>query len=173
MSVSLASSSAHSVRDHAADADEPRLADRVLLVEDCEEDIFQFQRLLRRSSTNTALDIVTDGESAVTWLTERLAEHERGKIALPRGLFVDLRLPGIRGSEVLQWIRRQPPLNRALVVVWSSSIELRDIAEADRLGADLYVNKFPTLEQFTALLRVTDPRSLRPEVFGDHRGAVR
>jgi len=160
-------------RDDSAESSEPALADRVLLVEDSEDDIFQFQRLLRRASTDTALDIATDGESAVKWLDERLAEHASGKAALPRALFLDLRLPGMRGSEVLKWIRRQHPLDRALVVVWSSSIELRDIAEADRLGADLYVNKFPNAEQFTALMRVTDPRSLRPEVFGDHRGAVR
>jgi CheY-like chemotaxis protein len=151
----------------------PALADRVLLVEDCEDDIFQFQRLLRRASVDTALDVVTDGESAVRWLTERLAAHANGSVSLPRALFLDLRLPGMRGADVLRWIREQTPLDRALVVVWSSSVELRDIAEADRLGADLYVNKFPAVEQFAALMRVTDPRSLRPEVFGDHRGAVR
>jgi CheY-like chemotaxis protein len=79
----------------------------------------------------------------------------------------------MHGSEVLKWVRSQPQLDRALVVVWSSSIELSDIADAERLGADLYVNKFPDIEQFAALLRVSDPRSLRSEAHGGHRGPTR
>ena len=173
MAVSLAKPAPRGSREFTAEADAPSLADRVLLVEDCEDDVFQFQRLMRRASADTALDVVTDGETAVMWLQERLGAHANGQVSLPRALFLDLKLPGMAGSEVLQWIRHQSALDRALVVMWSSSHELRDIADADRLGADLYVNKFPTLEQFTALLRVSDPRSLHP-AFAEHgRGGLR
>ena len=146
----------------AADA-KPQFADRLLLIEDDENDVFQFQRMLRRVDAKLGLDVVTDGEAAIHWLSEKIAELHHGQQTLPRAIFVDLRLPGLRGSEVLRWIREQAVLDPVLVVVCSGSADLRDIAEAERLRADLYLTKFPPQEQFAALLKVHDPRLLRVE----------
>lgn len=140
------------------------MTNRLLLVEDDEEDIVHFQRLVRRADGALGVDVVTDGDTAIRWLAEKLAEADGDGAVLPRMIFVDLRLPGASGADVLRWIRAQPALDRTVAVVCSSSADARDITEAERSGADLYVTKYPDESEFAALLKVTDPRSLRMEL---------
>lgn len=142
------------------------LADRILLVEDNEDDVFLFRRLLGKTRLSMALDIVGDGETAIQWLSEILADLDCGRPVLPRAVFLDLKLPGVFGSEVLRWIRAQSAFDRTLVAVCSSSEEPRDVEEAERLKANVYVKKYPTLERMAALLTAPDPRTLPLELTG-------
>ncbi len=135
--------------------------DTILLVEDSEDDVFHFQRMVRQSGVNVQLDVVTDGNMAVTWLTGKMQDAAAGRGPLPRAVFLDLKLPGMAGLDILRWLRAQPALDPVLVVVCSWSSDLRDIAEAERLHADLYLAKYPPAEQFGALLRVRDRESIR------------
>jgi CheY-like chemotaxis protein len=131
----------------------PLLADRVLLVEDQEEDIELFRRALAKSGVSCGLDIVMDGETAICWLTEKLAEIGCGRAVLPRAIFLDLRLPGIDGSEVLRWIRAQPALTATTVVVCSVAVtERRDLTATQCLGADAFLAKSPRPETVAAVL---------------------
>jgi CheY-like chemotaxis protein len=142
----------------------PPLADRALLVEDCEEDIVLFRRLLGKANVRTALDVAMDGETAIRWLSEKIAEVACGRPALPRAVFLDLKLPGVSGSEVLRWVRAQPELERTLVAICSSSAAERDVEEAERLGAHVYLMKFPGAERLSAILAFADPRELPREL---------
>jgi two-component system, chemotaxis family, response regulator Rcp1 len=147
-------------KEKSADSFAPPLADRVLLVEDSEEDIVLFRRLLVRADVRVALDVAMDGETAIRWLSEKLAEVGCGRPVLPRAIFLDLKLPGASGSEVLRWIRAQPELERTLVAICSASTAERDLAEAESLGAHVYITKFPGPERLAAILAFSDPREL-------------
>jgi CheY-like chemotaxis protein len=149
-----------------ASSDVPPLADRLLLVEDCEEDVFLFRRLLGVVNRHVPLDVVTDGESAVQWLAEKIAEARAGRAVLPRTIFVDLKLPGMHGMEVLRWIRAEPAFDGALVAVCSASAEQSDISEASALHASAYVKKYPPADQLAALLAARDPHALPRELSG-------
>lgn len=135
------------------------LAERLLLIEDDEADVQLFRRLLTSTGDPVALDIATDGETAVGWLNEKLVEARTGHPALPRAIFVDLKLPGMCGMDVLRWIRSVPELDRTLVAVCSACAESRDIDQARDLHADLYVPKYPSLKDFAAILAITLRRS--------------
>jgi CheY-like chemotaxis protein len=148
----------------AADTPVPALADRVLLVEDCEEDITLFRRLLSKADARAALDVVMDGDTAIRWLTEKLADAPGGRPLLPRAVFLDLKLPGASGSEVLRWIRARPELERTLVAICSASTAERDVNEAERLGAHVYLTKFPGAERLAAILSFSDPREIPREL---------
>lgn len=140
------------------------LASRILLVEDNEDDVVLFQRLLRRAGANAGLDVITEGETAIHWLAEKITESNSTAAALPRVIFLDLRLPGIAGSDVLRWIRRQPALNGVFVVVCTSSSDARDVAEAERLGANIFVTKFPRVDELASMLKVTAEPTVRAEI---------
>lgn len=135
--------------------------DTILLVEDSEDDVFHFQRMVRQSGVKVQLDVVTDGDMAVKWLSGRMQDAEAGRAPLPRAVFLDLKLPGMAGLDILRWLRSQVVLDPVMVVVCSWSSDVRDIAEAERLRADLYLTKYPPADQFSALLRVRDRDSIR------------
>src|SRR5688572_29957896 len=94
-----------------------------------------------------------DGAHAITYLKERLAE---GDHALPLLLFLDLKMPGTDGFQVLDWIRRQPRLRRLLTVVLSSSEHSRDVDKAYALGAKTYFGKYPVASDMRTLFQLAN-----------------
>lgn len=150
--------------DSINSASEVPLAERLLLVEDDEADVQLFRRLLAGTGEQLGLDIVTDGETAVGWLTEKLAEARCGHPALPKAIFIDLKLPGMLGMDVLRWIRSVPELDRTFVAVCSAYAQPRDIDQARDLHADLYVPKYPSPQEFAALLAMDATANSAAEV---------
>jgi CheY-like chemotaxis protein len=135
----------------------------ILLVEDNDDDLFFFRRLIGKAGLNPSLSVATDGQQAVEQLKRLLPNGE-----LPRLIFLDLKLPLRGGFEVLQWIRSQPSLAGVVVAVLSSSAEARDVEQAYALGAQGYLVKYPDPAVFQEIFRLvaalpagTEPGSLR------------
>lgn len=120
----------------------------VLLVEDNDDDLFFFRRLIAKAGVSPSLAVATDGQQAVEHLKRSLAGGE-----VPRLMFLDLKLPLRGGFEVLQWVRTQPALAGMAVVVLSSSAEVRDIEQAYALGAQAYLVKYPEARVFQEIIR--------------------
>jgi CheY-like chemotaxis protein len=118
-----------------------------LLVEDSEDDVFLMKRALKNAGIVNPLYVAEDGQEAIDYLAGRGQYLDRAKHPLPALVFLDLKLPQIRGHDVLAWIREQPELENLVVVVLTSSSEPRDLKESYRLGANSYVVKPPTAEQ--------------------------
>jgi CheY-like chemotaxis protein len=142
------------------------LADRILLIEDAENDVVLLRRVLAKTGLAARLEVVTDGEMAIRWLTEQLADAENGRAVLPRAILLDLKLPGVSGLEVLRWIRAQSQLDRTIVGICSSSGIDAHVTEASGLGADAYLLKYPTPGQLTSLLAAPDRQSVAAEPLG-------
>jgi CheY-like chemotaxis protein len=111
----------------------------ILLVEDSEDDLFFFRRLFAKAGIEATLSVATDGQEAIDHLQAAITAGG----PLPHLVFLDLKLPLRRGTEVLQWIRAQPQLSRVAVVILSSSAEERDISQTEELGAQGYLVKYP------------------------------
>lgn len=119
----------------------------ILLVEDNDDDLFFFRRVLLKAGITAPLAVATDGQKAI----DHLNAPAHGA-TLPRIVFLDLKLPLKSGFEVLEWVRAQPSLSHVVVVILSSSAEARDIDQAFRLGAQGYLVKYPAPAVFRALL---------------------
>ena len=67
-------------------------------------------------------------------------------------IFLDLKMPGRNGFEVLEWLQTQPTLKSLRVVILSGSQEPADIDRARKLGAADYVVKPVAVERLRELL---------------------
>lgn len=113
----------------------------VLLVEDDPNDIRLTQRAFRMAGLNVSLQIVQDGDSAVSYLNGEAEYQNRDRYPFPILALLDLKLPRRSGHEVLSWVRQQPQIKRLPIVVLTSSKELVDINQAYDLGANAYLTK--------------------------------
>jgi CheY-like chemotaxis protein len=118
----------------------------ILVVEDNEDDVFAMQRALRGAGITHSVQIVTDGQRAMDYLSGAGSYSDRALYALPFLVFLDLKLPYVHGFEVLSWLRQQPGLAHVVAIVLTSSPEARDCTKAYTLGARTYLVKPPTAE---------------------------
>jgi CheY-like chemotaxis protein len=125
----------------------------ILLVEDNEDDVFLMQRAIKLAHIANPMLVVEDGQQAIDYLSGVGEYSDRARFPLPSIVFLDLKLPILRGHDVLAWIRSQSYLENLIVVVLTSSSEPSDLKEAYRLGANSYVVKPPTAEQLLELAK--------------------
>lgn len=114
---------------------------RILLVEDDPDDLALDLRVLRQAGLAGDVAIARTGNEAVDYLFGTGPFASRGGPADVDLVLLDLRLPGMDGLQVLQWIRASEKTRRLPVLVLSGSREDRDVAEAYRLGVQQYLVK--------------------------------
>lgn len=66
--------------------------------------------------------------------------------------FVDVKMTGMDGFDVLRWIRCQHTLDPIPVVMLSSADDPARLSEAREVGAQCYLAKFPTATQMHAVI---------------------
>lgn len=118
----------------------------ILLVEDNDDDVFAMKRALKLTGVSNPLQVVTDGQQALDYLSGAAEYANREKHPLPFLVFLDLKLPYVHGFEVLAWLQRHPELKSIVVIVLTSSAEERDHDKAYALGARSYLVKPPTAD---------------------------
>jgi DNA-binding response OmpR family regulator len=121
----------------------------ILLVEDDPNDKLFFERALRDDEPHINLQIVSDGEQAISYLKGDPPYDNREKHPLPQLMILDLKLPRRSGHEVLGWIKGQSNVKTLPVVIFSSSDQLSDIEQAYELGANSYLVKPVGYENLT------------------------
>ena len=114
-------------------------ATRVLLVEDDPDHADLIQMALKEAVPDAEVTWIDHGTRALRHL-ERCAQQQRS----PDVVFLDLKLPGHGGIEVLQRLRAQPDLATLPVIVLTSSRAAEDRQAAEAAGADRFLVKvFP------------------------------
>jgi CheY-like chemotaxis protein len=133
----------------------------ILLVEDNPKDVFLIQRALRKAESITPMQVVSDGDAAVQYLSGDLPYNDRTLYPLPAVVLLDLKLPRRSGAEVLMWIRQQPELKRLPVVVLTSSREYADINRIYDLGANAYIVKPVDFDQLVNIIKTLNLHWIR------------
>ncbi|HTL17116.1 MAG TPA: response regulator [Patescibacteria group bacterium] len=114
----------------------------VLLVEDDLNDIFLVKRAFRTAHIQNPLQVVTDGEEAISYLRGDGKYADRKTYALPKLMVMDIKMPRRSGFEVLAWVKgKTGPLRRIPIIIVSSSDSAEDINRAYELGANAYMIK--------------------------------
>ncbi|PYT60388.1 MAG: two-component system response regulator [Acidobacteria bacterium] len=113
----------------------------ILLVEDNATDVELTMRALRHDKLDGCVQVVRDGEEALDCLFCRGAYSARRFDQPPSLVLLDLKLPKLAGQEVLREVKSDPRTKAIPVVVMTSSVEEKDLAQSYRLGVNSYVQK--------------------------------
>ena len=123
----------------------------ILVAEDDPNDQFFIQRALKKPGFQAQVRFVNDGEQTIAYLSA--LDKSDCRFPKPDLMFVDLKMPRLNGFEVLEWLRKNGL--RILTVVVSSSGLQEDIDKAYDLGANAYLVKPATLQNYVTVFRAT------------------
>lgn len=121
----------------------------VLLVDDNPADADLLCEILATCKRRYHVSAVDDGEGAISFL------HRRGKYAkapAPDLVILDLNLPGKSGRTVLKEIKSDSLFCKIPVVVFTSSQTSSDITSCYSSGANCYLRKPGTLDEYRAVV---------------------
>jgi len=122
----------------------------ILLVEDNPGDVRLTQEALKAGKVLNTLRVVGDGMEALAVL-RRQGRHR--DVPRPDLVLLDLNLPRMDGTQVLQEVKRDPELAIIPIVVLTSSKAEEDIVKSYNLHANSYITKPVELERFMQVVR--------------------
>lgn len=120
----------------------------ILLVEDNPDDEALTLRAFRKNNIHNKVVVARDGVEALDYLFGSGAHSQRDATDLPQVVLLDLKLPKIDGLEVLRRIRADERTKLLPVVILTSSKEDQDVINGYRLGANSYVRKPVSFDEF-------------------------
>lgn len=127
--------------------------DRILVVEDDAAQVDLIRQVLTESRVSNSVCAVHSGEEAIAYLAGEGKHANRIEHPLPSLVLLDLKLPGMTGFEVLNWIRTHPTFQRLPVVVLTGSGDVSSIQRAYSLGANSYLVKPFTMDELRSLVK--------------------
>src|SRR5690242_2884467 len=125
----------------------------VLLAEDDPDDILLTQIAFEKARLANPLQVVQDGDEAISYLRGQGKFADRTQFPVPILLLLDLKMPKTNGFQVLEWLRKQSEFSRLPVAIMTSSDHDPHISRAYQLGADSYLRKPPDAAALLALVQ--------------------
>lgn len=124
----------------------------ILLVEDNEEDIELTLEAFKEYDLENRIDIVQNGEEALSYLLcqDQFSSRKKEKPCL---ILLDIKMPKMDGLEFLQKIRKNEKLKYIPVVMLTSSALENDILKCYDLGVNAYVVKPVDFHDFTKAVK--------------------
>ena len=120
----------------------------VLLVEDNEDDSTFLVRALKDAAPTAHIRVARDGVEAMALIFGAECLENSPPLSRPKLVILDLKMPKIGGLEVLRRLKANPHSRTIPVVVLSSSLEKRDLADSYQLGANSYLVKPMDFDEF-------------------------
>jgi CheY-like chemotaxis protein len=130
---------------------------RILLVDDDEDYRQVFARALKESGLNVDLFEATDGFAAINYLVGNEPYADRERFPFPDLAFVDLKMPGMDGLEVLKEIRTRLGLQNLPIIILTTSELPADVAASYSCRASAFHQKPPWYQDLVRLLRTVVP----------------
>ena len=141
---------------------EPSLLPLILLAEDESNDVFFMRRALKKADVLNPLFVARNGQEAIDYLEGEGVYADRDAHPLPGLLLLDLKMPGVDGFDLLQWVQGHAAFDSLPTVVLSSSDMEEDVLKAKQLGADEYRVKPGLNDGLTKIVHELRDRWLPP-----------
>ena len=107
----------------------------ILIADDNQDDVFFLTRSLQAASIENEIVVAHSVREAFACLRSQAGQ------AYPCLLLLDFKLFSAGGLEVLRWVRRSCPFPSLPVIMYSGSMNRKDIEQSYALGATAFVAK--------------------------------
>jgi len=122
----------------------------IIMIEDDEGHARLIEKNIRRAGISNALNHFTDGGSAIAYLFE----HDDGPVKNgPALILLDLNLPDMNGTDILERVKSDPELKKTPVVVLTTTDDKLEIQRCYDLGCNVYITKPVNYESFADAIR--------------------
>lgn len=125
----------------------------ILLVEDNADDVIFIQRAICKAGASVSLQIVGNGEEAVSYLLGEGSYSDRERYPFPALIITNMKMPRMNGLELLTWIKQQPTLKHLPVLVMSSSENPDEMSKVAALGGSSYFVKTSSLDALKEVVK--------------------
>ena len=124
----------------------------IVMVEDDEGHARLIEKNVRRAGVHNEIVPFTNGTDALEYI---LGKDMSGTVSADRYLLIllDLNLPDMSGTEILQHIKENPFTKRLPVVILTTTDDAREIQRCYDLGANVYITKPVDYEGFANAIR--------------------
>ncbi|MGZ5218562.1 MAG: response regulator [Chitinophagaceae bacterium] len=119
---------------------------KVMLADDDKDDQETFGEALRESEIAAELTTVDNGQELLATLKDPSEPN-------PDIIFLDINMPVKNGNEVLAEIKKDADLKQIPTVMLSTSENVKDVEASFNAGANLYVRKPYSFQNFILLLK--------------------
>lgn len=122
----------------------------IVAVDDEPDDIFFLRRLIGKVGMAHQFQPFANAEAAMV----ALSGFASGEVTatFPLVCFLDIKMVGMSGFDLLKWIRSQRGLDALPVIMFSSSDHPQDVDAAREFGAQGYLKKYPSADAMRAVL---------------------
>jgi len=125
---------------------------RILIADDDFEDFLLIKNTFEANQLNVHLSHVEDGQYLIDILRAQGKYNKFGE--LPNLILLDLNMPRKNGFDVLKEIKENDQLKKIPIIIFTTSKTARDIDKAYELGANCYISKPQTVEEWTEIIQV-------------------
>lgn len=114
---------------------------RILLVEDNEDDYEATCRAFRKANLSNPVVWCKSGREALDFLKHEGPYKDASNRSGPGLVLLDLNMPGLDGRKTLEILKKDHALKRIPVIILTTSADQRDIDACYQTGANSYVQK--------------------------------
>jgi CheY-like chemotaxis protein len=126
----------------------------VLAVEDDSKDVLLLEREFGKVGLRGSVHFVQSGEQVMDYLLGIAPYDDRAKYPFPNLLLVDLKMPGMDGFQLLEWLQKRGfRAGRPAVAVLTGSYRQEDFERAHALGADFCLSKATDLQELVGAIK--------------------
>jgi CheY-like chemotaxis protein len=122
----------------------------IVMIEDDEGHARLIEKNIRRAGINNDIRHFADGTSALAHLFDAADGPRHNGPAL---VLLDLNLPDMSGTSILEKIKQDPALHRTPVVVLTTTDDKVEIDRCYDLGCNVYITKPVNYESFSEAIR--------------------
>ena len=122
----------------------------ILLVEDDRVDVMTVQRALKRRAISIPLHVARTATEALALLR---GEDQVRLPSRPELILLDLNLPDMSGTDILERVKSDERLRRAPVVILTTTDDKVEIQRCYDLGCNVYITKPVDYEAFAGAIQ--------------------